>query len=516
MITHKSLFGKLRDDTAINRYEQYAHWTLPHLMADPRVIAANGRVVVERDFQEMGALLVNNLAAKLARILFPTEYSFFKIGTGPKLMQELQDRLGITDVGEVKSQLAMLELEAKDRFHANAGYAAINMIMKYLITVGNVLVYRDSKAGRTLFWGPHRFSIKRAEDTTMLDCVLREITTFEALSPTIQSALRLAQRSRYSRKETQVEKYTRIVREYRGEGEGYFVSEQVDETPVGEGTWYPKLLCPWFAPTWSIIPGEHLGRSLVEDFAGGFAKLSSMSEAAALYGVEMSRVLNLVSQAGGASIDDLRAAPQGGFVRGDKESVTAYEAGDARKLEVLMNSIEPTVRNLAQAFMYTGSTRDAERVTAFELRQQALEAENTLGGNVSTLSEGLQTPMARLTLAEVSPAATVGVALQKLNPEITTGLAAMGRSSTVQNLLFAAQEAAGIITLAQLDKRIDPARIVDTVFAGRSVDSKALMYTPEQQRANAEAANAEQAAAAAMAQAQVLQKSGDQIAQALG
>ena len=75
MATNKGLFEKYRDTYVLDRAIQYATWTLPALMADLQQTSNGTRTVLQTDFQEIGALLTNNLASKLARILFLTQYS---------------------------------------------------------------------------------------------------------------------------------------------------------------------------------------------------------------------------------------------------------------------------------------------------------------------------------------------------------------------------------------------------------------------------------------------------------
>lgn len=512
-VSFKSLFLKFRDESVVNRYQQYAYWTLPYLMADQREVSGSGRIIVERDFQEIGALLVNNLASKLARILFPTQYSFFK-ASASKAFEEHAAKRGVGKE-ELRQRFAELEIAAKERLFTNSGYAALILSLKYLIVTGSALIYRDSPGSTIVTYGPETFAIRRDGAGKMLDCVLREFTVVEALPQELQQALRAGNRTKYSRAEQQVEKYTRIHFELRSGIRGFSVRQQVDDLDVGGEDWFPESLCPWMAPTWNLIPGEHYGRGMVEDYAGGFARLSSLSEASALYGVEMTRVIHLVGAGSGTDVDDIATAESGEWRRGDPQSVSAYEAGDAKKLEQLAANIIECYQRLSRAFMYTGNARQAERVTAYELQQEAQEAESSLGGVYSTLSGGMQVPLAHILMAETSTEALTGLVTGELKPDVTAGIPALGRTSDVQNLLQAGQEIGAILPVIQLDKRIDPQRVVDMILSGRSIDPKSIMYTPEQQKANREAEAAAQNAQAELLKAQTLGQQGDQIQQTL-
>ena len=426
------------------------------------------RVVLERDYQEVGALLVNHLASKLVRILFPTT-PFFKIKPSAQFVQDaLKDGVSETDMN---SGLARLEMDATQQLFLNASYAQLILALKHLIATGSVLLYRDSKAQKTIAYGLQSFVLRRDGAGEMVDCVLRECTYVEALPLEIQEILRRADRSKYSRPEQYVEVFTRIHRTYSDKREVYEVTQEVDTTAVGEPSHYPKHLCPWSAPTWSLIIGEHYGRGLVEDYAGGFAKLSDLSEAATLYGIEIMRVIHLVAAGSGTDIDDLMNAEHGEYVRGDEKSVTAHESGDAGKLAQVTAEIAGVFGRLARAFMYEANTRNAERVTAYELRRDAEEAENALGGAYSTIAASMQLPLANITLTEVNSDVLPGLISEELKLSIVVGIPALGRSTDVQNLLAATQECAAIIpVLTQVDNRIDPRKVSDLIMAGRSVD----------------------------------------------
>lgn len=510
---HKALFNKFRDSTVISRCEQYAHFTLPYLMADTAQISSSGRVMVERDFQEIGALLTNHLATKLVRLLFPTQFPFFE-ASASSAFKEHAARKGMSEE-DLRAAFARMEVAANKRLFVNSGYAALVLAVKWLIVTGQVLMYRDSKSGKITAWGLQNFATRRDGTGELLDCVLREFTTVEALPEALATALRVGAPHKYNRPEQTVEKYTRIHRRTRSGVVGYEVSQEVDMISVGEASWHPANLCPWMCPTWNLIPGEHYARGMVEDYAGGFAKLSSLSEAAALYGVEIMRVVHLVGAGGGGDVDDLAAAESGEWIRGDPSTVEAHEAGDGQKLEVVEKQIERVIARLARAFMYQGGTRDAERVTAYELQRDAQEAENALGGVYSNLSGGIQVPLAHILMTETSDTALAGLISGDLRPDVTAGIPALGRSSDVQNILLASQEATAGLALAQIDKRIDSTRIVDVVLAGRSIDPKTIMYTPEQQKANSEAAAAEQSAQANLAQGATLADQQDALSQTL-
>jgi hypothetical protein len=194
----------------------------------------------------------------------------------------------------------------------------------------------------------------------------------------------------------------------------------------------------------------------------------------------------------GADIDELANAESGEYVQGSPGAVSAYENGDATKLQVMRAELAATIENLSRAFMYKGNTRDAERVTAFEIKQDALEADNVLGGAYSTLAAGMQVPLAHICLTEVNSDMLEGIVTNTVELNIVAGIPALGRATDVQNLILAAQDAIAIIPgLMQVDKRIDGQKIMDMIMAGGSVDTS-LIYKSDEQMASEDKAAAAQ------------------------
>ena len=492
--TYKSLFTKYRDDSVILKSRQYAHWTLPKLMAE---LSHHGTAeVIERDYQEMGALLVNNLSSKLTALLFPTNRPFFGINVSPALVRKAAAKG--TDEPSLLASLARLEMEASQSVFLNSSYHQLGMAVAHLIVTGNALTFRDSKAKTTVTYGLQSYGCRRTGTGKLADLILREFESFAGLNKELQALLstRFPHKFRMDRYEVNVEVYTRITRREQGGKVFYDVSQEVEGMPIGDPGSYPEHLCPWQAPTWSLIAGEHYGRGLVEDYAGGFASLSDKSEALALYGIAAMKFINLVQPGSGQSIDDLQNAETGDYVQGTNGAVMVQEAGDGPKIAAMRAEIVATFSNLSRAFMYGANTRDAERVTAFELRQQAQEANTALGGQYSARAESIQAPMAHVLLTETNPETLAGIITGDLNPDIIAGLPALSRGIDVQNILQAAQDAAAIVPpLQQLDNRVDPRRLLDMIYAGQSVDTTRFHRTKEEQagvdQAKQEAAQAQ-------------------------
>ena len=474
-VTAKSLYTKLRDSNVLADNTAYARWTVAQLMADPETGFGRHKVV-ERDYQSIGALLVNSLASKLAQLLFPIQNPFFTLSVSDELKSE--NRKAGKSQAKLDGIIAEAVRSACSSLFKNSSYASIIMALKHLVVTGNVLLCVDEEANKIVAYGLQQFVTRRAGNGDAILVVHRERTYVEALDYEDQQILKGTDRQRYSRPEQEVMLYTRIQREaLPGRKYRWVVTRECDEFMLPGREVYPDHECPWVPVAINVISGSHYGFGLVSEYAGDFARLSDVSEAAVLYGIEISRIINLVSTGAGADIDDLNNAQTGEYIQGDKDSVNPVEGGDYNKLRVLLEMENGTMQRLSRAFMYNGPARDAERVTMYELQLQAQEANNQLGGLFSTLAESVQIPLAVLKLRQVAPNLMPGVATGMLVPDITAGVNALGRSEEVQSLLLATQEINAIAgVLFQVDQRINPEAVLDMIYSSRSVQVEKLKY----------------------------------------
>ena len=499
-ISAKALYRKLEDSNTLASCEDYARWTLAPLMVDPSPNFGRRRSVV-KDYQSMGALLVNSLASKFAQLLFPTTHPFFNLDAEIEL-KDAARRRGISSAKFNSTMVAAVKKACAAIFR-NSSYANLVLAMKHLIVTGNVLLYRDSVAKKTLAYGLRNFVTRRAGNGDVLVCIFRERTYVEALPIEEQRSLQAINRSRYSRPEQEVETFVKIQREaLEGGRHRWIVTREVDEFVLPGEAIYGQDTCPWQPIAIELVAGEHYGRGLVEAYAGDFSRLSDISEAAVLYGIEISRLIYLVQTGGNADIDELQAAETGDYVRGDKDAVTTANTGNMAHLSGLLEMENGTFARLSRAFMYNGPARDAERVTRYELQLQAEEANQQFGGMYSTLAEAIQIPLAILLLIETSPEFLSAVVTSQLRPNITAGVNALGQQAQMQTIVSVAQEASVVIpAFKAVDPRVDTEKLMDLFYQSRAIDPESILYDQATQMKLKEAEAQRQSASGELAQA---------------
>ena len=258
---------------------------------------------------------------------------------------------------------------------------------------------------------------------------------------------------------------------------------------VGEPSTYPEKLCPYIPVGWKLVNGDSYCRGLVEDYAGDFAKLSDLSRALALYEIDACKVVNAVKPGSGGDIDELARSETGDWVYCDPEAVKKFEGGEYQKIKALSEEIQSIFQRLSVAFMYQGNIRDAERVTAEEIRMNAEEADKVLGGVYSQLSAALHMPLAYILSAEVDKDLISAFANNELELEILTGLTALGRGAQINALVRVANVLNAVLpVLKGASQRFDTERIVDAVMQSEGLNPKDWMLS-EKDLAKEQAAN---------------------------
>lgn len=480
-------FSEYRDINVVQKAERFANFTVASLMSDPTRQADNADTL-QRDFQSTGALLVNNLTAKLGTALFPAGRPSFKINIDEATLSAAIE--SGADEAAVRTGAAELERLATTQLFKNASLSRLHRALSLAVVTGNALLYRDAARQRFLVWNLHSYVLRRDAFGDIDEIILKQKVRFGNLPTDVQEHYR-AQKSTPPKPEDNVDLYTEIVYD-RKDVPIAVITQSIDGASVGEPSVYPEHLCPYIAIAWNVPIGEHYGRGYVEDYAGDFTKFSLMAEQLALYELESLDLLNLVDESAGGAIDDYQNANLGDYVPGRVGAITAYERGDYNKIAAIRNGQEAVEMRLSRAFMYTGQQRDAERVTAEEVRTLASEAETLLGGAYSVLAETVQAPLAYLCMYEVakeseSAELTYEIISKALRPQIVTGIPALTQASETQNLMRATEEAAAVVpALAEISQRFDTEKVIEMIFNNNSVPLERLSKSVEQLQEEAE------------------------------
>lgn len=248
------------------------------------------------------------------------------------------------------------------------------------------------------------------------------------------------------------------------------------------------------------MPGSDYGRSHVTEYIGDFLSLEDLYKAMVQFASEASRIIRMVDPNSGIDIEELAEAQTGDFIHGNADRIKTLQLDKSQDWAVMAELAERLEQRLSAAFLLrAGVTRDAERVTAEEVRLVAQELENVLGGTYTVLSSELQLPLTRRFL-------WIGVRLNRvpelpstISPVVVTGFDALGRAHGTNRIRawVADMQAAGLDVQALVKQDELARRLGD----GNGVDGlDDLLKTAEELAADTQAAQQQQAMATAAPQ----------------
>jgi len=474
----------------ITRCEKYAGFTLPRLCTEEGFDLMTDEL--SHDWQAVGAQAVNHVTNKMVLTMFAPSRPFFRLEADPKwkrtaLAQGIKEGL-IDEALSQGEQEAVKELDRRGTVRPKLYQALAN-----LIVLGNVLMHLPREKGEDArVFGIKNYVVRRTGAGKVKTIIVKENLQFDELEPDVQDACHKA--GFHSRKDNDIQYYRWIERDRAGK---YRMTQWVNDTklpPEYEGYW-PEDKLPWRALTWQLADEADYGTGLVEDFAGDFAALSSLSESQIKGAILSSEFRWLVNPGGMTKPEDLEESENGAALPGLEGDISLVANSKPGDLQVVQAIGADYIRRIGQGFLLGSAvTRDAERVTAEEIRRQAQELETSFGGVYSRIAVDFQGPVADWLLMSVD----FDLKGTQIKRSIVTGLDALSRSGDLDALR---QALADIAALAQLPpeqaQKLDLTNIYSTIFTGHGLQAAKYVKSPEVQQAEAEARQQQEQAAMA-------------------
>ena len=216
-----------------------------------------------------------------------------------------------------------------------------------------------------------------------------------------------------------------------------------------------------------------------------------------------SKILFMVNPNGTTKVRDLARKESGDFVVGNVQDVSTLQVQKAGDFQVAYQTKVGLEESLSSAFLLNVAVRrNAERVTAAEIRYVAADLEDNLGGEYSVLSQTLQLPliralMARYTTQNRLPKLPTG----SVEPTIIAGLEALGRGHDYGKL----KQFVGDVMSLQAGQFINMPDLVSRIGIAQGVEMEGLVKSQEQ------IAQEQQAAAQAQAEQMQMQQQMDTL-----
>lgn len=449
----------------MRRIERYASLTIPKICLPDGFNSESTDQT--HDFQSIGAQAVNHVTNKLMLALFGPTRPFFKVQPTTEAKKEFAAQ-GVDELS-ISPALANMERAAVQELDARAQRPKLYTAVRHLVITGNVLLCLHKDELRIM--GMKYFCVKRTAMGKVHTLVIKECVKYDELDTAVQ----VATAGRYQ-PDSEVHHYRHLTLDANGDMllTQWINSEQLPKQFNGK---WPVDECPYKVLTWDLADESDYATGLVEEYAGDFESLSALAEGVVDGAILSMEFRWLVNPTGSTRADDLNRSKNGDALAGLPADIAPTQGGNPQAVDFARALLKDFEQRVARGFLLNSAvTRDAERVTAEEIRITAMELETAFGGVYSTLAAGVQRPIATWLL----DLAGYGLKNSKFAVVIVTGLDALSRNGDLENLRLALGDLAQMTSLPpQVQDRIDFPKIVGFIGQGRGVDLAGFLISEE-------------------------------------
>ncbi|EQB10415.1 portal protein [Novosphingobium lindaniclasticum] len=488
----KSRFTQLTSSrqSALERARSNSKLTIPGLVPDD---GQDSNASFEQPYQSLGARCINNLAAWLLVTLFPPDQHFARLSVHEDTAAELGENLST-----VKEALNRISSKAHLLIDTSMSRPIFMEVLRHLIVAGNALVYFALDGGAPRMFRLDQYVVLRDERGGMLEAVVFEKVYPSTLTEEVRAACKVVTEEG-KENDKLVEVYTHIKRV----GDDIVHYQEINGiiVPGSEGK-SPKDSSGWMALRWQAIPGSDYGRAHVSEYVGDLMSLEDLSKAIIQFAAVASRIIHIVDPNAMIDVEELAGAETGDFVTGYIDKVKALQLEKTQDFSVASAVAERLELRLSHAFMLqSGTVRQAERVTAEEIRAMAQELENVLGGVYTVLSAEFQLPLIRRILYILIRQGEAPELPKSVQPTIVTGFEALGRNHSANKLRMWMDDMVAIYGPQVIQSITDPTEVGRRFADSYGIEAvESLIKSAEAQQEEQQSAMANQAALAAAPQ----------------
>ena len=430
----------------LSRARRCSALTIPYLI--PR---SNEPVVENMDsyvlpWNGIGQRGVANLASKLLMALLPPTEAFFRFTVDPVEMEKEEARLqdqGVSDddIAQMKSEMELalnkLELSVLRSIETSNDRVVLHEALMHLIVAGNCLLYIDEDGMRVFHL--NYYTLLRDPMGEPLEAVVCEEISEDQLPPEVREIVNdkdpvMASSITQDPFDAPGERTHKIFTHVKWSHDSveWYQEVKQKEIPSSRGR-AKKSASPWIPLRMVSMDASSYGPSYVESACiADLQTAEALSQAITEGALVSAQVKHLVKPSGVCNPKVLSEAPNGAYVPGNPDDVMTVQTNKGADLNVAMAALEKIEMRLAAAFMLAES-RNAERVTAEEVRLQALQLENALGSIYAILTTEFQAPYIERKLELYARKGGMKRLPEGLiKPVVSVGLQAVGRGNDLE------------------------------------------------------------------------------------
>ena len=466
-------------DTAV----ECSELTLPYLVTQDDNY--KGKRTLLQPWQSVGAKAVVTLAAKLMLATLPPQTSFFKLQVRDDKLGETLDPMMRT---ELDLSFSKIERLIMDYIAASSDRVVVHQALKHLIVSGNALIFMGKDGLK--HYPLQRYVVNRDGNGNVIEIVTKELVSRKVLG--IAPPPNEKPTGEYGATEADAEVYT-CVKMDESSGNWRWHQEVDDMILEGSQSTAPKKASPWLVLRFNTVDGEDYGRGRVEEFLGDLRSLNGLSQALVEGSSVASKVIFLVSPSATTKPGTLAKAGNGAIIQGRPEDVGVVQVGKTADFATAAQLAATIERRILEAFLVM-NIRNAERVTAEEVRLTQLELEQSLGGIFSLLTVEFLVPYLNRTLLILQRSNQIPrLPKDVVRPKIVAGINSLGRGQDNESLTRCMSTIAQTLGPEALTRYIDPSEAIKRLAAAQGIDVLNLVLTNEQLDQAQQQAQADQA-----------------------
>ena len=450
--------------------------TIPHIAPPMWTDSFNNDQDLINPWQSVGSAGVKNIASKFMLTLFPPNLPFFKLTFNDIKLAEASP----ADRAEADASLVQIENLVQNEIETMGFSPKAHTALVHLAITGNAILQVPND-GPVRFWPLSSYVAERDIDDNLLTLVFRQEVSIVNLPIDLQEkAFESVGDPDGKERNKEISLYTVLKRTGPDKYETYQeLGKQGNIVPDSEGTFTEDDM-PYIVLRWTHDPGSAYGRSLVEELMGDLRSLENLSESI-VQGAAMAAHHNWLLKPGGSTrMRDLLNAPNGAIIAGDIADISPLQMNKGSDYALAGTQAAVLAQRLGASFLKT-EVRQAERVTAEEIRALTQELQENLGGVFAIQSSEFQLPLVKRVMARMKKQGKLpDLPKDLIEPKIVTGIQGLGRGQEFNRLLVALQSITTVVGPAAIPDFFDQREVILSILNGSGVTADDLVLTQEE------------------------------------
>ncbi len=465
----------------LDRAREVSSLTIPHLVPPEGSKGAD----LKTPWQSLGARGVNNLAAKLLLAILPPNSPFFKFTANELISEELA--AGAAEKTEIERSLVRMERAVMSDIESSNDRLVVFEAFKQLLVAGNVAMFLPI-SGPARAFRLDQYVVRRDPGGEILQGIIKELVSPKVLPEDIKAEAVAKFEKGTDTTDDEVPVYTVVE---RVNAQWLKVHQECGDIVIPQSRSMVRVEnSPYLFLGWHRACGEDYARSHGEELLGDLIALDELCKAIVQGAGAASRVIWLRNPSAATAAEDFAEAESGDIIDGVDGDIKATQLDKYADFRFALETKRDIEQRLAQAYLITSAVvRNAERVTAEEIRQLATELEDALGGAYSALSLEFQLPYVnRKVFAMQKRGRLPQFPKDAVSPTIVTGLQALGRSHAVNRIAQWAQINKAILGEQKFAESVNADELLKRTGIGLGIDDDGLIKTAQQRAQEAQAA----------------------------